>query len=390
MKPQKHISRRATCLQSYVGLPCRLATLALFILLAPPSLGAAEIDGKKLTTLDQFLETQQRERGIPGLSAAVAVWNKVVWSKGYGEADIENHVPVTPDTVFRIGDVSTLITAVGVLKFVQEGKLSLNTDIRKFVPEFPNKGAAITVHHLLAQQSGIRDKRNANGYYNTKNYAKMIATIDSFRTSPLAAQPGEAIQYGHRGFTLLGLALERVSSMTFSEYLDKHVCTPLQMNATTVDDKYKIIPRRARGYYRAHDGNLRNARPADMSNRFPGAGLVSTANDMGLFAASLMSNSLLDPVMLEMMTTDYKTDDGKSTQYGLGCFVRSHKGRILFGHAGRVPQASAILVFAKTEKVAFVLLTNLEQADVKALGLEALDILLPSLKHPVSAMEDGK
>ena len=139
------------------------------------------------------------------MSAAVVVGDRIVRSRGYGLADIENDVRATPQTVYRIASISKMITAVAVLQLVQSGQLSLSASVRDYVPELPDKGERITVRHVLAHLSGVRHYMNAEECLSTKHYGLLVDTLDVFKDDPLVVKPGERFVYSTWAYTILGL-----------------------------------------------------------------------------------------------------------------------------------------------------------------------------------------
>jgi len=330
----------------------------------------------RLERVNEYLADERSGRRIPGMSAAVVKGDEVVWSRAYGLADVENEVRATPETVYRIASVSKMITAIAVLQLVQSGRLSLNAPLRDYVPELPDKGDSITVRHVLAHLSGIRHYRSTDEYLSTKRYRLLVDTLEFFKDDPLVAKPGERFVFSTWGYNLLGLVIERVGGMTFGDYVDKHVFEPLHMKSSDLDDPWAIVPHRARGYRLEKDGSLRNSSYVDLTVRLPGDGMISTAEDLARFAAAFMGDTVLDPSIVQVMTTEHKTSSGEPTGYGLGCFVRELDGLKIVGHAGSTPQASAFLLMIPSEKLAVVILANLEQADVMTMCFEVARILL--------------
>ena len=336
----------------------------------PPRLEA------RLDRVADYLAKERDRQGIPGMSAAVVIDNQPAWSRGFGRADIENDVPATPQTVYRIASISKMITAVAVLQLVQNGRLSLHASVRDYVPELPDKGELITVRHVLAHLAGIRHYRNADEFLSRQPFQRMVDTLDAFKDDPLVAKPGERFVYSTLAYNLLGLVVERVSGESFDDYLDKHVFEPAGMKSSGPDDLRAIIPRRARGYTRRPDEPLRSSAFVDLSGRYPGDGMVSTVEDLARFAAGFNLGKILDPSLVQVMTTAHRTSAGESTKYGLGCFVRELEGRKIIGHAGVVPQAAAFLLIIPADDLAVVLIANLEQADVKTMALNVARLLL--------------
>jgi CubicO group peptidase (beta-lactamase class C family) len=305
-----------------------------------------------------------------------------------GLADVENNVKATPQTVYRIASISEMITAVALLQLVQSGRLSLNASVRDYVPELPDQGEKISVRHVLAHLSGARHYKNAKEFFNQTHYAKLVDALEPFKNDPLAVKPGERFLYSTWAYTLLGLVIERVSGLAFHDYMNEHVFGPLNMTASTMDDYSAIIQNRARGYTLGRDGGLRNAPFTDLSDRFPGAGMLSTVEDLAGFAMAFLEGNILDASLMQIMTTEHMTTSGMPTGFGLGCFVRELDGRKIFGHAGTTPQASACLLIVPEERLAIIMLANLDKADVLTMSIDVARIMLTDTSIDSQSLPD--
>ncbi len=345
----------------------------------------------RLESVAEYIAGERGRRQIPGLSAAVVLDNRVVFLDGFGEADVENHVPATPRTVYRIAGVSKMISAVALLQLVGSGKIDLDASVRDYVPELPDKGAPITVRHVLAHLSGLRHYKSKEDFLSRKHYDRLLDTLAVFKEDPLMVRPGERFLYSTFAYNLIGLIVERVSGMTFGDYIREHIFDPLGMSSSGLDDLEAIVPHRARGYRRRDNGSLSNSPFVDLSVRYPGDGMVSTVEDLSRFAmaftagrqeSSLNYRRLLSPELIRLMTTEQKTSSGEGTGYGLGCFVRQDQqaglpgGRRIIGHGGWQPQVSAFLLILPDHDLAVIILANLESVDVRQMSLAVAGILL--------------
>jgi CubicO group peptidase (beta-lactamase class C family) len=354
-----------------------LLLLGWAVLCGPDSTpGEAVGPDARLRNVAEYLSEQRERQHIPGMSVAIVLDDKLVWSRGFGMADVENDVPARPDTVYRIASISRMITAVAVLQLVQSGKIGLNASVRDYVPELPDKGHRITIEHLLAHLSGLRACKSRDELFNRKHHLRLVDTLDYFKDDPLLAEPGQRFINTPFGYTLLGLVVERVGGLTFGDHIRENIFAPAGMKTAGLENLSAIIPHRARGYVLQKDGSLKNSYFVDLSVRYPGDGMVATAEDLGRFAIGLLTARLLDPPTIELMTTAYRTKSGEQTHYGLGCFVREHNGRRIIGHAGWQPQVATFLLIIPENHASVVVLANLEQADVKTIALSVADMML--------------
>lgn len=302
--------------------------------------------------------TMEKE-GIPGLSAALVLGGRLRWSQGYGIADVENGVPGTADTVYRLASVSKPITAVAVMQLVEKGGVDLDASVRTYVPGFPPKPWPITPRQLLSHTSGIRHYKG-DEFASTRHYWSVLEGLDVFKDDALMFEPGTRQLYSTHGYTLLGAVVEAASGMRYVDYLREKVFRPAGMASARDDDSLPIIRHRAQGYVRTAGGELRNAAPADTSYKVPGGGLCATAADMGRFAAALEARVLLKNESLDTMLVPQRLKDGQTLNYGLGWSVTSRDGRSEAWHTGAQQRVSSVLYLQPDQGMAVVFMANLE------------------------------
>jgi len=321
-----------------------------------PSPGLA---APKLQAVETAISVAMHRYGIPGLSAAVASGGSVRLSAGYGLADVENAVPAGPLTVYRLASVSKPITAVAVLQLAAEGKLDLDAPIQRYVPAYPEKQWPLTCRQLLCHQAGVRQWTEEE-FRSTKHYAGLAESLEYFKNDPLVFEPGTRTLYTSLGYNLLGAAVESVAGQGYLEYLRENVFTPAGMETAGIDDVFALIPHRAAGYQKSPGGKLFNSALSDTSNRVPGGGLVSTAEDVARFAVALHSGALMKKETREQMFVRQRTRDRKPTGYGLGWAVGTEQGRREIYHIGGQPKVSTVLYMLPDTGQSVVLLANLE------------------------------
>jgi CubicO group peptidase (beta-lactamase class C family) len=349
----------------------RLAALTLALGLGAGGAAAQEPDSLPPARRDAVQAAIARvvaQQAIPGLAAAVATEHRLRWTGAFGSADLENAVPVRPETAFRIASITKAITATAVLQLVEQGRMDLDAPIRHYVPAFPEKPCPSSLRQLLCHQGGIRHLR-VEEWHSTRHYASVVDALDAFKDDPLVYSPSTRALYSTYGYCLLGAAVETASGLGFADYLRRHVFEPAGMETTRPDDVFELIPHRAQGYVRGPSGGLLNSVLADTSNKLPGGGLVSTAADVARFGAALEAGLLLRPETLARMLVRQKTRDGKSTDYGLGWLVGQRRGRREAWHHGGQPCVSTMLYLLPDQGVAVALLCNLEGVSTPLLEL---------------------
>jgi CubicO group peptidase (beta-lactamase class C family) len=300
------------------------------------------------------------------------------WSAGYGLADLENDVPATAASVYRLASVAKPITATAVLQLAERGRLDLDAPIQRYVADFPEKPWPITSRHLLAHQSGIRNW-TPEEFHNTRRFSSITESLGPFKDDGLLFEPTTRTQYTSLGFTLLGAVLEGAGGAPFLEQLRTSVFQPAGMESARDDNVFAIVPHRARGYFRQGDGTLANAPLTDTSNRIPGGGLVATAEDVARFASALQRGLLLKPETLQMALTPQKLRGGRATGYGFGWVLGRRGTRREAYHVGGQPQVSTVLYMQPDAGVAVAILANLEGIENALLDLarQAAAIVAP-------------
>lgn len=313
-----------------------------------------------------------RDTGVVGCAVAVAEKGRVVFSEGFGFADLETPAEATPETLFRLASVSKPITAFGVMKLVENGRVDLDADIRKYVPEFPDKGHTITVAQILSHTSGIRHYKNGE-FASTKRYESVVESLNIFKDDPLVHKPGEAYLYTTYGYTLLARLVENVTDKPFPRYLQEDVFAALGMKNSRVDDARAIIPNRAKGYKKGADGKPVNCDFADTSYKWAGGGMLSSASDMVNFGIALLSayhspEGVLSHATIERMWTSTVLPNGNKTRYGLGFHVNEIEGKRMISHTGSQQGSQTALLIFPEQDVVIVVLTNYESHNAMELA----------------------
>jgi CubicO group peptidase (beta-lactamase class C family) len=326
-------------------------------------------------TAKESADRQAREwisRGTPGLALAVAVDGKIVYSEGFGFADLEERVPVWPTTKFRIGSISKPLTATALMQLVEAGKLDLDAPVQKYVPSFPDKGSPITVRMVAGHLAGIRhyhgDEMNIQ-----RHYDNVLEGLKIFENDPLVSPPGTKFNYSSYGFNLLSAVIESASGEPFLPYMQEHVFTAMGLAHTAADQNSQIIEQRSRFYELAKDGHPENAPYVDNSYKWAGGGLLSTAEDLVRFGSTMVQPGFLKAETLQTMFTPQKTKSGEPIEYGIGWSVhKSQSGRMTYEHAGGSVGGTSQLILYPETHVVVALVTNLSGGTWKREEVEAV------------------
>src|SRR6266581_3538768 len=297
-------------------------------------------------------------RGIPGLAVAVAVDGRIVYSEGFGFADLEERVPVWPTTKFRIGSVSKPLTAVALVQLVEQGKLDLDAPIQKYVPSFPDKGAPITTRMLAGHLGGIRHYKDDENL-SAKHYSNVLEGLKIFQDDPLVAPPGTKFSYSSYGFNLLSAVVQGASGQDFLSYMHEHVFEPLGLRSTVEDQPAEIIEQRARFYTQPKDKHVLNAPFVDNSYKWAGGGFLSSAEDLVRFGSALLQPGFLKRDSLQLLFTPQKTKDGQETKYGMGWFIgKSTSGQKILEHSGGSVGGTSELILYPDAHMVVAMVTN--------------------------------
>jgi D-alanyl-D-alanine carboxypeptidase len=340
-------------------------TFVLFLLLFTSSFAYADV-------LDDRIRAIMAERHIPGAAVAVVQNGKVVRIKGYGVATLEFSVPVTTETVFEIGSVSKQMTAAGIMLLVQDGKVSLDGKIAKYLPNTPEAWSSVTVRHLLTHTSGVKSYSSLDGFGLSERMT-INDFIKKLSPHPLEFTPGERNIYSNSGFNLLAYVIETQSGKKYMDFMRERIFVPLGMTKTGDRDPQFVIPLRANGYewrqdrYSGRDGNLTD---------LMGAGsIVSTISDMTKWEAALRGEKLLNAQSKNEIWTQFTFNNGKLSPYGLGWRISDVRGNKLIAHSGQTAGFGAAIHRYVDSDVTVIALTNLGE-----IGMGTL-IATASAKH---------
>jgi CubicO group peptidase (beta-lactamase class C family) len=322
---------------------------------------------------------------------AVSFKGTRIYSNGFGLADLEHRVAVSPATAFRTASVAKPITATAVMQLVEAGRIDLDAPIQQYCPAFPKKEWAITPRLILGHLAGIRHyKPNESG--GTKFFPAIEDSLSLFKNDPLLHEPGTKYLYSTFAYSVLGCAIEGASKQSYEQYLRERVWAPAGMTSTRLDRLYDIVPSRARGYYQVTEADLKSMPPAvrsivkagdvvnaplhDTSMKVPGGGLLSTAEDLVRFAVATLEAKLLKRDTVEQMWVDGKTRGGEATGYGLGWGVApAQEGIRRLSHSGNQIGASSGLVVLPEVSLAYAIMANLEDVEIGPISRGIAQIL---------------
>ena len=338
---------------------------------------------------------------VPGISAAVVQDGEFVWSAGFGMADLENSVPATSQTLYRIGSISKPLTATAAMALWEHGKLDLDSPVQKYCPAFPQKPWPITTRELLGHLGGIRyynvpelpysESQTDPEVGNTRHFENGIeGGLRFFANDSLVAQPGTHFNYSTQGYTLAGCAIEGASGEKYADYVRESVLVPAGMLQTRPDDRLAIIPLRTRFYSKDKSGAVVNAEFLDSSYKVPGGGWLSSAPDMARFEVAILKDRLIRSATREIMWTQLMPSDGLGRMaYGLGWQIGVTDGVRDAGHGGSQQGTSTMILIAPDARAGVVVMTNSDGTDASGLATRLFRIVLglPERKHKEIAVD---
>lgn len=363
--------------------PLLLFVVCVFAILSSLADAQQRLPAEKRTQIEAAVSKFMSTTHVPGLSVAVVENAELEWASGFGFADLENHVPATEFTLYRLASISKSLSATGAMKLVEKGNLELDDPVQKYCPVFPQKSGAITTRLVMGHLAGIRhyksDSQNDPEVGNTKHFDDPIqAGLDFFKNDPLLSEPGKQFHYSTQGYTLVGCVMQGASGAKYTEYMRQNVFIPAGMEHTLVDDRFAISPYRTRFYHKTESGTVENADFLDSSYKIPGGGWLSSAEDMARFEVATLSDKLLKPETRSLMWTPLKPSDGQPNGYALGWGTLSEDGIRYVGHDGGQQGTSTNFYIAPEQRAGVVVLANMDDVPVNDLSKQILKIVLQS------------
>ncbi|HWN41696.1 MAG TPA: serine hydrolase domain-containing protein [Thermoanaerobaculia bacterium] len=355
------------------------------ILLLLPGITAAQTPDPAAKVDEIFAEWKSQES--PGCTVAVAENGRTLLSRAYGVADLEHDAPITPTTIFEAGSVSKQFTAAAALLLVQQGKLSLTDDVRKYVPELPDYGKPITIAHLIHHTSGLRDWGaivGVNGWPRGTRIHTHAHMLDvASRQKALNYEPGAEFSYTNTGYNLLAVIVERVTGQTFAEFTRQQIFEPLGMKHTSWrDDFTRIVKGRAIAYIKAEDG-FHSEMPFE--NVHGNGGLLTTSDDLLLWNENFTHGKVGGPALIEALQRRGRLNDNREIEYAGGLFMLTYEGLPEVSHGGATAGYVAFLARFPEQRLSVATLCNLADIDPDGLSHRVADLFLTGKKAAAPA-----
>lgn len=326
--------------------------LLLFALFSAVTLTAQSPD------YDAAMAIYQTENS-PGAAAIVVKDGEIVYHKAFGSANMELGIPMQTDHVFRIGSITKQFTATAILKLAEEGKIALDDEITRFLPDYPTQGKKITVHQLLNHTSGIQSYTNMVAWTEETRRKDFTpeAMMEFFANTPMLSEPGEVWSYNNSGYFLLGMIIEKASGMNYEEYVETQFFKPLEMTSSRYGHPEEITRRRASGYMPTDDG-YQNATYLSMTQPYAAGSLLSTVEDLSKWYHAVAAGEVISLKSLEKATTPTVLLDGSTENYGYGLSIGDVHGSKGYGHGGGINGFLSASTYLPEEKVFVAVFSN--------------------------------
>lgn len=309
--------------------------------------------------VDAYL-SQWDKNDMPGVAVGVVKDGKLVYKRGLGMANLDHDVPNTTTTLFNVASVSKAFTAACVVLLSQQGKLSLDDDIRKHIPELPQYADTITIRHMLHHTSGIRDYGplvRFGGLATDSDYDEKFILKILARQKNISFKPGAKYSYSNSGYVLLGMIVARVSGKSLRVFADEKIFKPLGMKNTRFDDnRFEIVKNRAHGYI-VGPGNSIRAR-STLDDLVGDGGILTTVEDLYLWDQNFYDPKVGGKEMISLLTTSATLNSGEKSAYAFGMWSGKYKGLKKVTHSGNVSGFRAQLVSFPDQKLSMIVLSN--------------------------------
>lgn len=341
-----------------------IITFIFLFLLHFPCIYAQPANEDKMAKSVDSLVVPQFKPNEPGVSILIAKHGQIVYEKAFGSANVELNVPMQLDMVFRIGSITKQFTAIGILQLAEQGKISLQDSVQKYIKAFPSKGYKITIENLLTHTSGIIDYTSIDDpdpYIERRDFTPQ-SLINYFKNEPLQFSPGTKFSYSNSNYVLLAYIVEIVSGKPYHEYMKENVLQPAGLTNTFYADENTIVPGRVAGYTR-HRGFYENCDYQTISLGYGCGDLLSTVEDLYKWNNALLANKLVKKETLEKAFTPFTLKNGTHTTYGYGWFIDSALGKKCIHHEGQVSGFIAEEEYFPDAETYIALMTNVKTGD---------------------------
>ncbi len=316
-------------------------------------------DDETAKKVDAFL-SQWDKNDMPGCAVGVVKDGKLVYKRGFGMANLDYDVPNTPSTLFNLASVSKPFTAFSIALLAQQGKLSLDDDIRKYVPELPKYDETVTIRHLIHHTSGIREYEALvffGGHGTDKAYSPKAILNMLARQKNISFKPGAKYQYSNSGYFLMGIIVERVSGKSLRAFADENIFKPLGMkNTRFYDNRFEVVKNRAHGYQVGPDKSI--LARSSLFDLVGAGGVLTTVEDLYLWDQNFYEPKVGNKELIKLMTTPGVLNSGEKMNYAFGVWRGEYKGLPVITHSGNMMGYRARIGSFPEQKFTVIALSN--------------------------------
>jgi CubicO group peptidase (beta-lactamase class C family) len=360
------------CLSFFISLVLLLQTN----LQAGPS-SETELGSELTTEVDRVFASWDRADS-PGCAMGIVQKGKLIYQKGYGQANLEQNVPISPSTVFYIASTSKQFTAASIALLAKQNKLSLDDDIRKYLTELPEYDSRITLRHLIHHTSGIPDYLELLGLAGERlddvHGEEEILNLLS-RQKSLSFKPNDQFLYSNSGYFLLGVIVKRVSGKSLAQFAEEQIFNPLGMTQSRFhDSRTRLVKNRAQGYFSSKEGEFRNY--LTQFDRVGDGGLMTTVGDLFRWDQAMESGTLGGKDFASSLLTQGQLNNGNSLTYAFGLMIGQHRGLNTISHGGSFIGFKSELLRFPDQRLSVICLCNHNAADATKLAKEVANIVL--------------
>lgn len=333
--------------------------------------------------------TEAYPADAPGATVLIAKDDKVIYRKAFGMANLELNVPMKPEHVLELASITKQFTGVAILMLMEQGKLSLQDPLSKYIADYP-RGSEIKIHHLLIHTSGIKS------YTDVPEFMKLARTdmtpieiIDNFKDLPMDFEPGERYAYNNSAYILLGYIIEQISGMSYEDFIQKNIFDKLGMKNSYYGSRSRIIPNRASGYQPSGEG-YQNAEYLSMTLPYAAGSLMSTVDDMLLWSKAIHHNTLISEQSKQLAFTNYTLNNGKHINYGYGWGTNELAGVATIEHTGGIFGFTTSGIYVPEKNIYAVVLTNDNGKGPETFNLKTTALVLgkPLVEKPAVTLTD--
>jgi CubicO group peptidase (beta-lactamase class C family) len=362
----------------------RVAGVFAVLLFALTASAQTQLPPDLIEKIDKVAIDTLARTGVPSASIAIVKDGQIAYVKAYGDARLEPKMPATPQMRYSIGSISKQFTAAAILILQEQGKLSLDDKVGKYVPDL-TRGNEVTIRQLLSHTSGYSDYWPQDyvmpGMLKPTNAQQIM---DAWAKKPLDFDPGTKWQYSNTNYVIAGVIVEKVARMPLLQFLQQRVFTPLGIKSTFDTDSGPLTENDPRGYLRFALGPLRPAPKEGKGWMFAAGELAMTAEDLAKWDVSVINQTVMKPASYREMQTDVLLKNGLDTHYGLGVDVNSQGGHRAISHGGEVSGFTATNTVFPDDRAAVVVLTNQDAASASGAIAGGVSPLLFATNDPAT------